>query len=126
MSLIVASRGTDGSELDIEIALLEALTNAVVYGNHEDPAKPVEVVCRWSANGDISIIIRDHGKGFDTNGVPDPTAEENRMSTRGRGIYLMRALMDEVWFEERGTVVHMRKKATTPSPCVSGPVDHHV
>ena len=114
MSLIMARRSADGSEIDIEIALLEALSNAVIHGNHEDPIKPVDVMCRCSADGAVSITIRDHGTGFDVNAVPDPTTADNRMSTPGRGIYLMRALMDEVWFEEGGTVVHMHKKSTRP------------
>lgn len=114
MSLIMTRPSPDGSEINIEIALHEALANAVVHGNHEDPTKPVEVMCRCSADGEVSITIRDQGTGFDVNAVPDPTTADNRLSPHGRGIYLMRALMDEVWFEDGGTVVHMRKKPTTP------------
>jgi serine/threonine-protein kinase RsbW len=112
MSLVATCR-SDGSETDIEIAVREALINAVVHGNRDDQDKLVEVVCRCSVDGDISITIRDQGKGFDVNAVPDPTIADNWMSTHGRGIYLMRALMDEVLFEEGGTVVHMRKKPNT-------------
>ena len=61
------------------------------------------------------MMIRDEGAGFDIRAVPDPTAPEHRMSTHGRGIYLMRALMDEVSFEEGGTVVCMRKGTTSRS-----------
>ena len=103
-------RNVDTSEIDIEIALREALTNAVIHGNHEDPNRCVYVVCRCHADGGVSITIRDQGKGFDSLAVPDPTAPEKLLSTHGRGIYLMRALMDEIYFDEGGSVVHMRKK----------------
>jgi serine/threonine-protein kinase RsbW len=56
--------------------------------------------------------VKDEGKGFDINNVPDPTAPENIGSVYGRGIRVMKALMDEVRFEEGGVVVHMRKKTT--------------
>jgi serine/threonine-protein kinase RsbW len=109
MQLINGLRPHDGSEVEIEVALREALLNAIIHGNREDPVKQVHlrVLCR--THGEISITVRDEGVGFDISSVPDPTAPENRMSTHGRGIYLMRALMDEVSFEEGGTVVFMRK-----------------
>lgn len=103
-------RNGDGGE-DIEIAVREAITNAIVHGNHEDPDKPVYVTSRCDADGDVSITIRDQGQGFDNRAVPDPTTPENRLSPHGRGIYLMHALMDEVCFEEGGTVVTMLKKS---------------
>ena len=115
MSFIATCRSVDGSELDIEGALRESLTNAVVHGNHEDPHKRVQVVCRCSVEGEVSITVRDEGTGFDLHAVPDPTSAENIMSLHGRGIYLMRALMDEVWFKEGGAVVHMRKHSNNVS-----------
>lgn len=110
MSLVATCRSADGSEIEIDLALREALINAVVHGNHEDPNKSVEVVCRCRADGEVAITIRDEGMGFDVKAVPDPTAPKNQMSTHGRGVYLMRALMDEVSFEDGGTAVHMSKK----------------
>jgi|GEM_PF-1420195 len=105
----------DGTEVDIEVALREALLNAVIHGNREDPGKYVYLRVRCRADGEVSMAIRDEGAGFEIDSVPDPTAPENRMSTHGRGIYLMRALMDEVAFEEGGTVVHMRKRPSLPN-----------
>jgi serine/threonine-protein kinase RsbW len=110
MRFVSKFRKQDGSEANIEMALHEALTNAVVHGNHEDPYKLVHVACRCSIDGQVSITIRDQGQGFDTRAVPDPTTTENLLSTHGRGIYLMQALMDEVSFDEGGVVVHMCKK----------------
>jgi serine/threonine-protein kinase RsbW len=94
---------------DVEIALREALANAITHGNHEDRRKHVHVACLCEP-GEVSVAVKDEGKGFDTNNVPDPTAPENIRSVHGRGIHVMRALMDEVHFEEGGTVVHMRKR----------------
>ena len=80
------------------------------HGSHEDPDKRVFLACRCSIDGEVSITVRDEGQGFDSRAVPDPTTLENRLCTHGRGIYLMKALMDEVCFDEGGTVVRMRKK----------------
>jgi anti-sigma regulatory factor (Ser/Thr protein kinase) len=85
---------------DVEIALREALANAIIHGNHENPGKHVHVRCRCEPS-EISIAVKDEGRGFDANKVADPTAPENTGSVHGRGIYLMKALMDEVRFEER-------------------------
>jgi len=97
-------------ENDVEVALREALANAIIHGNHEDRRKYVHVTCLCEPD-EVSIAVKDEGKGFDVNSVPDPTAPENIGSVHGRGIQLMKALMDEVRFEEGGVVVHMRKAA---------------
>jgi serine/threonine-protein kinase RsbW len=101
------------SEMDIEMALREALANAVIHGNHEDPHKRIHVTCRCQKDGEVSITVRDKGDGFDGPPVPDPTDPHMRLLPNGRGIHIMRALMDEVSFEEHGNVVHMRKKLRT-------------
>jgi serine/threonine-protein kinase RsbW len=80
---------------DVEIALREALANAIIHGNREDPRKRVHVNCRCEP-GAVSIAVKDEGKGFDTNNVPDPAAPENIRSVHGRGIHVIKALMDEV------------------------------
>jgi serine/threonine-protein kinase RsbW len=111
MLLITKCRCVPESEGDVEIAVREALENAVVHGNHEDPGKHVCVRCRLELDA-VSISIKDEGRGFDINKVPDPTSHENIQSSHGRGIYLMKALMDEVRFEEGGVVVRMRKRSS--------------
>ena len=95
---------------DVEIALREALANAVIHGNHENPRKHVYVRFRCEPD-EVSIAVKDEGRGFDTKKMADPTVPENIGSVHGRGIYLMKALMDEVRFEDAGVVVHMRKTA---------------
>ena len=113
MRFVRRFRSEDGSEVDIEIALREALTNAIVHGNHENAEKRVHVASRCSQDGEVLVTIRDLGEGFDSRLVPDPTAPENRLSRHGRGIYLMQVLMDEVQFEEAGTVVKLRKQSNS-------------
>ena len=109
LMLLIRKCVPDG-ESEVEIALREALANAIIHGNHENPGKHVHV--RFRCNPDeVSIAVKDEGRGFDINEMPDPTAPENIGSGHGRGIYLMKAFMDEVRFEEGGVVVHMRKRA---------------
>jgi len=108
MLLIRNSGCIPEAETDIEIAVREALANAIIHGNHENPQKRVHILCRCTTDV-VSIAVRDEGQGFDTSKIADPTTPESLASVHGRGIYLMRALMDEVHFEENGVVVHMRK-----------------
>jgi serine/threonine-protein kinase RsbW len=115
MRFILNFRRADGSEADIEMALHEALANAVVHGNVENSCKHVYVTCRCYMDGEVVITVRDEGRGFDNSAVPDPTFQENLIFTHGRGIYLMKTLMDDVLFEEGGAVVTMRKKSNASS-----------
>ena len=114
-------RVSGNDEEEVETALREALYNAVVHGNHDDPRKCVRVTCRCKF-GEVCMTVRDEGRGFDFYQIPDPTTPGTIYSSRGRGIYLMKAFMDEVRFEEGGSVVHMRKRAFRADPPVpSGP-----
>ena len=112
MAMIQECHCVPGQERDVEIALREALANAVLHGNQQDAEKKIQISCRIQCGGEVSIIVRDEGKGFDTTKVPNPTAIDNIGSEHGRGIYLMRTLMDEIRFEQGGTEVHMRKRAS--------------
>lgn len=96
----------------IDMAVREAVTNAILHGNKKDEAKTVEVAFRGS-NQMIEITVRDRGEGFDLSSVPDPTDPQNLMKTSGRGILFMRTFMDEVQYShhaEGGTVVRMTKR----------------
>jgi serine/threonine-protein kinase RsbW len=115
MRFILDFRSADGSESDIETALHEALANAVIHGNGENSRNRVYVTCRCHMDGEVLITVRDEGKGFDSSAVLNPTSSHNLLFTHGRGIYLMKALMDEVCFEEGGAVVIMRKKPNAGS-----------
>jgi serine/threonine-protein kinase RsbW len=107
MRLIEGSRCVLGGEPAVELALREAVNNAVVHGNQMDAHKLVQVRCRCELRKGVSIIVKDQGRGFDA--VPDSRAVENLEAEHGRGIYLMNVAMDEVSFERGGTEVHMRK-----------------
>jgi serine/threonine-protein kinase RsbW len=115
MRFILNFRMADGSESDIEMALLEALANAVMHGNGENSGKSVHVTCRCYMDGEVAITVRDEGRGFDPSVLANPTCRENLLITHGRGIYLMKSLMDEVSFEEGGAVVMMRKNSNASS-----------
>jgi serine/threonine-protein kinase RsbW len=96
----------------IDMAVREAITNAIVHGNKEDDTKQVEVTFNCSPHT-VEIEIRDQGEGFDPGNVPDPTAAENLLKTSGRGNFLMRSFMDEVTWQARpggGTAVKMVKR----------------
>ena len=96
----------------IEMAVREAITNAIVHGNEEDETKSVEVSFSCRAHL-LEIEVKDQGEGFDPASVPDPTEPGNILKTSGRGIFLMRSFMDEVLWSARpegGTIVRMEKR----------------
>jgi serine/threonine-protein kinase RsbW len=92
-----------GQEIEVELALREALNNAVVHGNGRDPDKWVSVRCGCDPDDGVSIVVRDEGRGFEPDLVP-----------RGVGLLVMRSYMDEVAFEKGGTEVHLRKSPALP------------
>ena len=96
----------------IDMAVREAVTNAVLHGNGADESKPVELGLSGT-DAELVVTVRDRGEGFDPEQVADPTREENLLKASGRGILFMRTFMDEVdWrrHPEGGTVVRMTKK----------------
>jgi serine/threonine-protein kinase RsbW len=94
----------------IELALQEALANAVVHGAKEDPTKIVECIVACDEERGVLIIVRDPGQGFDPAAIPACTVGENLYSNHGRGIFLINQLMDEVRFRKNGTEIHMVKR----------------
>jgi len=96
----------------VDMAVREAITNAVVHGNKLDAAKVVELRLRNTPEA-FEITVHDQGTGFNPNDVPDPTKEENILKTSGRGIFFMRNFMDEVDWSigaNGGTNVRMIKR----------------
>lgn len=83
----------------IAMAVREAAINAVLHGNDYDPARQIEVSLE-NTGKDLMITIADQGRGFDPGKVPDPLAKENLLRGTGRGIFLIRSLMDEVHFRQ--------------------------
>lgn len=105
-------------ELNLKIAIVEALTNAMEHGNGFDMNKLVKVEAKFLASK-AEIKITDQGRGFNHQKLPNPTAPENLYKPRGRGIYMMHRLMDEVHFNRRGNSVRLvkyRRPAKLPSP----------
>jgi len=95
----------------ISMAVREAMINAVLHGNAYDPGKSVDLT--FEQNGQsLTVTVTDQGKGLDLASVPDPLAPENLMRESGRGIFLMRAFMDEVRFRklDSGTEVILIKR----------------
>ncbi len=99
-----------GKEHEVELALVEALGNAVRHGCKDDAGKTIQCVVACDEDRGMLIIVRDPGEGFDLSEAPSPLTGENIFSTHGRGIYLINQLMDSVSFERGGTEIHMRKK----------------
>ena len=97
-----------GREFEIELALNEALSNAIKHGSTNDPSKKIQCCVACDQTRGMLIIVRDPGPGFDPASIPNPIIGQNLFSTGGRGIYLINQLMDEVRFEKGGTEIHMR------------------
>jgi serine/threonine-protein kinase RsbW len=99
-----------GKEMEVEMALREALANAIVHGCKGDPEKKIECCVACDESRGLLIVIRDPGEGFDPDSIPSPIVGENIFETHGRGIFLINQLMDEVRFERGGTEIHMIKR----------------
>jgi serine/threonine-protein kinase RsbW len=103
---------SDDAAFGIDMAVREAVTNAVLHGNSQDDKKTVDIVLKSSPDA-VEISVHDQGPGFNPEEVPDPTAKENILKASGRGIFFMRTFMDEVnWLirPEGGTTVRMLKR----------------
>ena len=100
----------DGKEAAIELALQEALANAIIHGAKEDPTKTVECLVACDEERGILIVVRDPGAGFNPEAIPRCTVGQNVFSNHGRGIFLINQLMDEVEFRKNGTEIHMVKR----------------
>lgn len=99
-----------GTEDAVELALTEALANAIVHGAQSDPSKSIECDVACDQHGDLLIVVRDPGKGFDPATIPSPVVGQNIYSSHGRGIFLINQLMDEVKFHKNGTEIRMVKR----------------
>jgi serine/threonine-protein kinase RsbW len=103
---------SEDAAFGIDMAVREAVTNAVLHGNRQDDNKTVDIVLKSSPDA-VEISVHDQGPGFNPEEVPDPTANENILKASGRGIFFMRTFMDEVdWLirPEGGTTVRMLKR----------------
>lgn len=81
------------------LAITEATTNAIIHGNKNNKLKMVRIYV-FVDGSNLTIMIKDQGKGFDPSIVPDPTDAENLLKDSGRGLYLMRVYMDGLTYNQ--------------------------
>ncbi|MFH0980052.1 MAG: ATP-binding protein [Planctomycetota bacterium] len=106
---VEAAHYTVDAVFAIKLALEEAVANAIKHGNACDPSK--QVLMRYAVSPQkCVIIIRDQGRGFSPEDVPDCTCAERLPLPNGRGIMLMRAYMDEVTYRKGGTEIYLMKR----------------
>jgi serine/threonine-protein kinase RsbW len=110
MDVIRDMQCASGKEDAIELALSEALANAVVHGAQGDSKKVVECDVACDEARGMLIVVRDPGPGFDPAAIPSPVVGQNIYSNHGRGIFLINQLMDEVQFKNNGKEIHMIKR----------------
>jgi serine/threonine-protein kinase RsbW len=107
--------GFDAEEaLNIGLAVREAVINAIIHGNNQDPGLEVDVTITVGPEG-LEAKVRDRGVGFDPDSTPDPTADDNLLCTSGRGILLIRAFVDEVVYKQAsdgGMEITLSKKSS--------------
>jgi serine/threonine-protein kinase RsbW len=94
---------------EIALAVQEALANAVVHGCNNDPSKQVRCQLKSDPQGRTVIIVTDPGPGFSPERLANPKQDENLYEDHGRGVYLIRQLMDRVQFENSGNEIRMWK-----------------
>ncbi|HVH10998.1 MAG TPA: ATP-binding protein [Gemmatimonadales bacterium] len=91
-------------QFNFRTALAEALANAIAYGNGHDPARLVRVLVQVGRDA-VRLYVTDEGGGFDPGAVPDPTLPDRLDREDGRGLFVLRKLVDEVVFNEKGNSV---------------------
>jgi len=95
--------------MEILLAVQEAFANAVVHGCDNDPSKEVRCCLEQYANGRILIVVSDPGPGYSPQQLPDPMQADHIYQDHGRGIFIIRQLMDDVSFENNGSEIRMWK-----------------
>lgn len=103
-------RWPDEDVIKVELALQEAVANAIRHGCQGDPSQQLQCSVTCDAAGEIMIVVRDPGTGFDPSHIADPLDPANVLKPGGRGIFLINSLMDDVRFSDGGREVTMRKK----------------
>jgi anti-sigma regulatory factor (Ser/Thr protein kinase) len=108
---MLADKGWKEDEIiKVDLALQEALANGIRHGAKNDPTKFIQCVVTTDSRGDLVIVVRDPGPGFDPNRVPNPLEGDNILKASGRGVFLINQLMDEVTFTDSGREVQMKKR----------------
>lgn len=101
----------------VDVAVREAVANAIKHGNAQDPGKQVHVDL-FREGDEVVIQVEDEGIGFDPDQLQNPLAPENLLKPNGRGIFYMKSFMDDIHYGPRpggGTIVTLRKKVAGSS-----------
>lgn len=109
LSLLDHYKVDESRIFDIRLCIEEAVRNAMVHGNHSDKRLSVKTAY-WIDGDTLSIEIEDEGPGFDHIGVADPTTPPHILKNSGRGVYLIKKLMDKVEYNEKGNKLTMAKR----------------
>jgi serine/threonine-protein kinase RsbW len=99
--------------LGVQLALQEAVANAIRHGCRGDVSKHVQCSVSCDESGEVVMVVRDPGPGFDPSAIADPLNAANILKPSGRGLFLINELMDHVTFADGGREVHMRKRKTS-------------
>jgi serine/threonine-protein kinase RsbW len=108
MGVVRSMQCAEGREEEIQVAMHEALANAVEHGCGCDPDREVQLCVACDETRGMLLVVRDPGEGFDPAEIPNPTQGHHIYSDRGRGIYLINQLMDDVQYLDGGTTIRMR------------------
>jgi len=112
MQIVDEKHCAEGRRVEVEIALGEALANAIKHGCKNDPTKHVQCCVAVEDDGELLIIVRDPGPGFDVSAIPSPLVGPGLTKDSGRGVFLINQFMDEVRYEDEGREVRMRVLGT--------------
>jgi len=115
VDLVRSCHLTNHDVFGIQLALEEALINAIVHGNHSDPHKQVRIVCELAPH-QFLMRVADEGDGFNPESIPDPRVPPHIIRAHGRGLLLMRNYMTTVVFQDGGRTVEMTKKLQPRTP----------
>ena len=108
LSFLEPLRLNEALAFDVRLCLEEALVNAIKYGNRQQKELLVDVDVEYDEAA-LRIRVEDQGSGFEPNKLPDCTQDGNQFENHGRGVYLMRQLMDEVKYNDKGNSLTMVK-----------------
>ena len=109
-AVLRGKRWPDRDIMAVELSLQEAMANAIRHGCRNDSTKRIQCCLTVDGSGDVVIVVRDPGHGFDPGKVPNPLAAENLLKPSGRGVFLINGLMDQVDYVDGGREVQMRKR----------------
>jgi len=108
MGVVRSMQCSEGKEGEIQVSLSEALANAVEHGCGHDSDQEIQLCVACDETRGMLLVVRDPGEGFDPSSIENPTIGQNIYQERGRGIYLINQLMDDVHYEDGGTTIRMR------------------